>query len=274
MRGVLAPAILGSQAAPYLAHAGHAALARGSYAATAAAGFRTGLRCLGALWHHPVLPVAVGIAVAAVAVPTVALIYPNDTAARAPSKIGPAKVSGPFPQAASRRAAGPEHPGGSGLSMPPDQSPTQTRSPSASPTGSASPAAHPAPTSSTTTVARMSAKLAISVTVNGLVNLGLVDDVTVSVSDQGTGATSGVTARLALPAGLSLLGLDSGSAGWSCSGSICTHGPLAADGNATVSFRVLVASLVSCGEPVGASAVSGGLSATAESAAKVGCGLL
>jgi hypothetical protein len=120
----------------------------------------------------------------------------------------------------------------------------------------------------------VAAKLAVSVTVNGLVSLGLVDDVTVSVSDQGTGTTSVLTARLALPAGLSLLGLDSGSAGWSCSGSTCRHGPLAAGSNATVSFRVLVESLVSCGEPVGASAVSGGLSATAESAAKVGCGLL
>jgi RNA polymerase sigma factor (sigma-70 family) len=274
MRGALAPAILGSQAAAYLAHASHAALAHGSYAATAAAGFRSGLRWLGALWHHPMLPVAAGIAVAAVAVPIVALIYPNDNAARAPSKIGPANVSGPFPHVASRRTAGPDHPGGSGLSVPPDRSPTQTRSPSPSPTGAARHPAHPSPASSTTAVARATAKLAVSVTVNGLVSLGLVDDVTVSVSDHGTGATSSVTARVALPAGLSLLGLDSGSAGWSCSGSTCTHGPLAAGGNATVSFRVLVASLVSCGKPVGASAVSRGLSATAESAAKVGCGLL
>jgi RNA polymerase sigma factor (sigma-70 family) len=274
MRGVLAPAILGSQGAAYLAHASQAALAHGSYATTGAAGFRTGLRWLGALWHHPVLPVAAGIAVAAIAVPTVALVYPNQTAARAPNKIGPASVSGALPHAASRRSAGPEHPGGLGLSVPPDQSPARKRPPSPSPTGSASFAAHPSPTSSATAVARVAAKLAVSVTVNGLVSLGLVDDVTVSVSDQGTGTTSVLTARLALPAGLSLLGLDSGSAGWSCSGSTCRHGPLAAGSNATVSFRVLVESLVSCGEPVGASAVSGGLSATAESAAKVGCGLL
>ena len=108
----------------------------------------------------------------------------------------------------------------------------------------------------------------VSVTVNGPLSLSAVDLVAVSVSDPGTAATGGVTASLALPAGLRLLGPGSGSPGWSCSGSTCTHGPIAAGADATVSFRILVASLVSCGDPVPASAVSAGLSATGQSAGR------
>jgi len=266
MRGLLAPVILGGQAAAYLAHGG-------GYAAAAAAGFRIGLRWLRTLLlHRPVLPVAAGVAVAAVAVSTVTLVYPHPP--RTPSRLGagPGGTSGPVARAGSRGAAQPNGPGGTGRTGPPGGSPAPSPTASAKPSPTAT--ATPSPTTSLTVGAGVAAKLGVSVTVNGLLNLGLTDVVAVRVSDQGTAATGGITTSLALPAGITLLGLGAGSSGWSCSGGTCTHGPIAAGADATVSFRILVASLESCGEPIGASAVSGALSATGLSAAKVGCGLL
>jgi hypothetical protein len=120
------------------------------------------------------------------------------------------------------------------------------------------------------------AKLSVTVSVNGLLKVGLAAVVDVQVSDPGTAATGAVTASLALPAGISLLGLGSGSAGWSCgSGSSrttsCGHGPLGAGSASTVSFRVLVVSLAGCGNPIVATAVSGSLTASGQSAESVAC---
>src|SRR6266704_2315896 len=185
---------------------------------------------------------------------------------------GSGGTSGPVARAGSRGAAQPNGPGGTGRTGPPGGSPAPSPTASAKPTPTAT--ATPSPTTSLTVGAGVAAKLGVSVTVNGLLNLGLTDVVAVRVSDQGTAATGGITTSLALPAGITLLGVGAGSSGWSCSGGTCTHGPIAAGADATVSFRILVASLESCGEPIGASAVSGALSATGLSAAKVGCGLL
>ena len=266
IRGLLAPAVLGGHAAAYLAHGG-------SYAATAAAGFRVGLRWLRTLLvHRPVLPVAAGVAMAAVAVPTATLVYPH--LPRTPTRLGagPGGTSGPVARAGRRGTAQPHAPGGTGRAGPPAGSPTPSPTASARPSPTAT--ATPSPTAPLTIGANAAAKLGVSVTVNGLLNLGVTDTVAVRVSDQGTAATGGITASLALPAGITLLGLGADSSGWSCSGSTCTHGPVAAGATATVSFRILVASLESCGAPVAASAVSGTLSATGQSAATVGCRLL
>jgi hypothetical protein len=110
------------------------------------------------------------------------------------------------------------------------------------------------------------------VSVNGLLKLGVIDVVAVSVSDPGTAATQGLTTNVHLPAGITLLGLGSGSSGWTCSGTSCTHGAISAGAAATVSFRVLVASLAGCGNPVSATAVSGALSASGQSSQQVKCG--
>jgi hypothetical protein len=110
------------------------------------------------------------------------------------------------------------------------------------------------------------------VTVSGLLNLGVIDVVSVNVSDPGTAATEGLTVNLGLPAGITLLGLGSGSASWTCSGTSCTHAAIGAGAAATVSFRVLVANLTGCGNPVTATAVSGALTATGQSAKQVQCG--
>jgi len=120
----------------------------------------------------------------------------------------------------------------------------------------------------------VAAKLGVSVNVTGLLNLGVTDVVAVNVDDPGGAATGGVTASIGLPPGITLLGLASGSSGWTCSGSTCSHGPLGAGAASTVSLRILVATLDGCGKPVTASVVSGSLSAAGQSAATVSCGLL
>jgi len=272
LRGVLAPALLGGQAAAYLAHA----LSHSGLAAAAADGFRTGLTWLARLWHRPVLPVAAGVAMAAVAVPTVTLIYPHanppggPVATGAAGKAGPGQGGGPGSTTPVSRQAAPA-PITPGRSAPPGGSPR----PSPHPSGTASPT--PAPTrtpSPRPTRPALAAKLGLSVTVTGLLNLGVTDVVAVNVSNPGTAATGALTTTIALPPGITLLGLASGSSGWTCSGTSCTHGPVAAGAAAGVSFRILVATLNGCGQSVTASAASGSLSATGQSAAKVSCGLL
>ena len=262
MRRVLAPLILGGQAAAYLGH--------GRFAATIAAGLRTGLRWLRMLVvHRPLLPVAAGVVAAAVAVPTVVLVQRPAPGTPGPSRPAAAGPGGPVARPGRHSAATPQPPGGSGLTVPPGGSPTRSPTMPArpSPTGTAT----PTPSAPRTVGVKASAKLALNVTVNGLLNLGVVDTVSMQVSDPGTAATGGISARIALPAGITLLGLGSSSSGWSCSGSSCAHGSLAAGAAATVSFRILVASLASCGDPLGATAVSGALSAAAQSAATIAC---
>src|SRR6266699_5920033 len=135
IRGLLAPAVLGSHAAAYLAHGG-------SYAATAAAGFRVGLRWLRTLLvHRPVLPVAAGVAMAAVAVPTATLVYPH--LPRTPTRLGagPGGTSGPVARPGRRGTAQPHGPGRTGRTGPPAGSPTPSPTASArpSPTATATP---------------------------------------------------------------------------------------------------------------------------------------
>ena len=276
LRGVLAPAILGGQAAAYLAHGVAHGLAHGGLAATAADGFRTGLGWLGRLWHRPVLPVAAVVAVAAIAVPTVTFMNPQPTPPGAPGTASAAGKAGPGPAGEPGATApvsrettpGPVTPG---RPTPPGRSPA----PSPDPSGSASPTPSPTRTPSPRpTGPGVTAKLRVSVNVTGLLNLGITDVVAVNVSDPGGAATSGLTATIALPPGITLLGLASGSAGWTCSGATCSHGPLAAGAAATVSLRIFVATLDGCGKPVTASVVSGSLSAAGQSAAKVSCGRL
>jgi RNA polymerase sigma factor (sigma-70 family) len=268
MRGVLAPAILGGQAAAYLAHGA----AHSSLAATAIDGFRTGLGWLGRLWHRPVLPVAAGVAVAAIAVPTVTFLHlqPIQPGAVGKAGSGPAGKPGLVAPASRTTAGGPVRPGQSAPPGPsPDpsgtSSPTPTRSPAPSPTRTPS----PRPTGP-----GLVAKLGVSVNVTGLLNLGVTDVVSVTVDDPGGAATGSLTASIGLPPGITLLGLASGSSGWTCSGSTCSHGPLGAGAASTVSLRILVATLDGCGRPVTATVVSGSLSAAGQSAATVSCGLL
>jgi hypothetical protein len=111
----------------------------------------------------------------------------------------------------------------------------------------------------------------VNVSVSGLLNLGVIDVVTVSVSDPGTAATESLSTNVNLPAGITLLGLGSGSSGWNCSGTSCTHAALGAGAAAAVSFRVLVASLTGCGDPVTVTAVAGSLTASGQSAQQVKC---
>ncbi len=279
MRGVLAPAILGGQAAAYLAHG----VAHGTLAAAAADGFRTGLGWLFRLWHRPVLPVAAGVAMAAIAVPTVTFLNPQPSPPGPPGaagKAGPGAAGRPGLVAPVSRAS--TGPGTPGRPTPPGRS-----HPSPGPSGTASPTPSrtPSPTGSPTplptrtpsprpTGPGVAAKLGVSVNVTGLLNLGVTDVVAVNVDDPGGAATGGLTASIGLPPGITLLGLASGSSGWTCSGSTCSHGPLAAGAASTVSLRVLVATLDGCGKPVTASVVSGSLSAAGQSAATVSCGLL
>ena len=263
LRGVLAPAILGGQAAAYLAHGA----AHSSLAAAAADGFRTGLGWLGRLWHRPVLPVAAGVAVAAIAVPTVTFLHPQPVRPGLPRAVrkaagGPVTAGHSVSPGRSRAPSPDPSPDPSGI---PSPTPSPTRSPAPSPTRTPS----PRPTGP-----GVAAKLGVSVNVTGLLNLGVTDVVAVNVDDPGGAATGGVTASIGLPPGITLLGLASGSSGWTCSGSTCSHGPLGAGAASTVSLRILVATLDGCGKPVTASVVSGSLSAAGQSAATVSCGLL
>jgi RNA polymerase sigma factor (sigma-70 family) len=272
LRGVLAPAVVGGQAAAYLAHGA----AHGSLADAAADGFRTGLGWLGKLWHRPVLPVAAGVAVAAIAVPTVTFLHPQAIPPGPPGAVGkagssPAGRLGLVAPVSRTAAGGPVTPRQSA----PRRSPAPSPDPSPDPSGKASPTPSPTrPRASSSTGPGVAAELGVSVNVTGLLNLGVTDVVAVDVSDPGGAATGGLTATIGLPPGITLLGLAGGSSGWTCSGSTCSHGPLGAGAASTVSLRILVATLDGCGKPVTATVVSGSLSAAGQSAATVSCGLL
>ena len=273
MRGVLAPVLLGGAATGYLAHGGHAATAGWIQAAS-----RTFQRIP---WHRAGAQAAAAVAVAGIAV-TVTLTNPRHAS---PSTAGPLGLAPPAGSASrSGGAQGPSGPGGHagpggpgpGRRASPTPAPTGrgSRSPRPSPSGPVSGTPTPAPSSPRPgpTGPSAAAELSVGVTVNGLLNLGVIDVVSVNVSDPGTAATEGLTVNLGLPAGITLLGLGSGSASWTCSGTSCTHAAIGAGAAATVSFRVLVASLTGCGNPVTATAVSGALTATGQSAKQVQCG--
>ncbi len=270
MRGVLAPVILGGAATGYLAHGGHAGAARWIAAAS---------RHLNRVpWHRAGTQAAAAIAVVVIAT-TLTLAYAHHAS---PSTKEPPGAGSTGPVAGSTGSsghAGPAGPGPGSRRPSPGPAPTTPggRSPRPTSSGSASGAPTPAPTSarpgpSGSTGPVAAAKLSVSVSVAGLLNLGVIDVVTVSVSDPGTAATEKLTASLGLPAGITLLGLGSGSAGWTCSGTSCTHPAIGAGAAAAVSFRILVASLAGCGNPVTATAVSGTLSASGQSGEQVQCG--
>ena len=285
LRGVLAPVVLGAAAAGYLASASEAHSTAATAAVHAAHG-RAGLHSLGlavrrtaeAVARHPIASVTTAAAAAAIAVPSLYFIHPQD---RHPADaFGKTHPTGPG-AAASSPGAGPTVSGtplatpiasaGPTTSPPRSGKPTPSGSPSTSPTASPSPSASPTPT------AAASAKLSVSVKVAGVLNLGVTALVTVRVSDPGTAATGRVTANITLPPGITLLGLV-GSSSWSCSptsaGQTCSHGAIGAGAASSLSFNILVVNLTGCGDSVVASAVSGNLSATGTSPTTVQCPLV
>jgi RNA polymerase sigma factor (sigma-70 family) len=200
---------------------------------------------------------------------------------------GPQQNGGPVPST-SPLPGSPGHPGSSrspgapgGPKGKPSGSPSPSKKPKSSPSNTPSPhpssstsskptsppSSSPAPTPSTSNPVSVAAKaqLGVSVNVNSVLNLGVTALVSVGVSDPGNASTSGLTTNISLPAGLSLLSL-SNAPGWSCSGLNCTHAPIAAGATANLSFKVLVVTLSGCGNSVLATATSGSLSASGNSA--------
>ena len=273
MRGMLAPVILGAAAAGYLAHAGQAAAPpagspprRGTVTGFPGTGRvrRPRRRRGGRHRDH------------------VTLTVPHR---RSPTHEG--AVQGPVRpercrrQPPDRQGSGPASPGPRDRIRPsPGPAPTKPggRSPRPTPSGSASPrrrrphdTAAPGPSGSSGPVA--TAKLSVSVSVAGLLNLGVVDVATVSVSDPGTAATDGLTASLGLPAGITLLGLGVGvSRDGRVLAQVARTRQSARGRAATVSFRILVASLAGCGNPITATAASGTLSLQASPASRCSAG--
>ncbi len=273
LRGMVARAVLGEQVTDYL----------GSADSAMAAGARARLRRVRALIvRRTALPVAACLAVAAIGLPAAGVVYRHlsslpgrpravpSAAARSRQDAGPdVRVIGtavPARRAAtSRRVSLP----GSRAPRPRDSSPV---SPAPSPTRSVMPSPAPSPSTIRSSAAAGSARLSLNVVVSGPLNLGAADLVAVDIYDSGTAGTAEVSASLSLPAGISLQGPGPSSSGWTCSGTTCQHSPLAAGAASTVSFRVLVVSLVGCGSVVTASAVSGARSASGSSAADPSCG--
>lgn len=281
MRGVLAPVILGGAAAGYLAHGRHAAAGWIRAASRATQQFS---------WHRAGAQAAAAVAVAGIAV-TVTLGPPHHAASGSAGRFGADPQAPAMPAIGSGDAPGRSGPAGPAGTGPGRHRSSPTPAPTApgggptgpgggpprpTPSGSASgmPTPSPSPTSPRPgpTGPSAAAKLSVGVTVSGLLSLGVIDVASVSVSDPGTAATEAVTVNLGLPAGITLLGLGSGSTGWTCSGTSCTHAAIGAGAAATVSFRVQVASLAGCGNPITATAVSGALTASGQSAKLVQCG--
>lgn len=193
---------------------------------------------------------------------------------------GPVPSTSPLPSASPGNPSSPgspKSPGGSPKGKPSaSPSPTKSTTPKGSPSSTPSPhpssssptsppSSSPAPTPSPTPVSvAAKAKLGVSVSVGSVLNLGVTAVVSVGVSDPGNAATSGLTTKISLPAGLSLEGLSSAS-GWTCSGLTCTHAALSAGATANLSFKVLVVTLSGCGNSVLATATSGSLSASGNS---------
>jgi RNA polymerase sigma factor (sigma-70 family) len=298
LRGVLAPALLGASAAGYLESAAHHGVAHNGAANHGAAhhgawwhsGVRLAVRRAGRVaTHHPVASVVTTAVAASIALPILYLVHPprghpsaapsvgfthnRGTARRSGSRAAARPVAGPAGSASRSPSARPSttKSGGPRPSRSPSRSPTgpPSISPTSSPNPSPSASASPSPTVSA------SAKLSVTVQVSGLLNLGVTALVTVGVSDPGTAATRGLTANIAVPLGVSILG-QVGSSSWSCSptasGQTCTHPPISAGATSNLSFNILVISLTGCGNSVVATAVSGTLSATGSSAATVQCG--
>jgi RNA polymerase sigma factor (sigma-70 family) len=284
LRGLLGPVVLGGEAAAYFTHLAQAS-APSAAAMTATSMLRSARRVA---WHWPTLPVAAAAGIAAIMAPTAALVYPHlvPPAARQPlapvAKIRSHPGRAPSQAPARLRTRPAPVPSGPASTSPVrSASPSPSVSPSPAPSGSPSPApttsvtASPSPTIS----ALATAELAVSVQLAGVLKLAVVTVVSVEVSDPGTAATSGLTASLTVPAGTTVLGLGASAPSWTCSigGSApmtCVHGPIAAGGSATVSFRLLVVSLSGCGEPVMSTVTDGSQSATGTSGGRETCGLL
>lgn len=291
LRGVLAPVVLGVAAADYLTSAGQAHTAAAAItrpAATITQHIHAGLRgprlaIRGAaeeLARHPITSAATATAAAAIAVSSVYFIHPQRGHPATAPVLGQAHRHG--------GSGGARHPQGARPAVRVAPSPTLVasatpttaggsspkRASPGSPGTSASPSPSPAPTLKPTPTVSATAKLSVSVQVNGVLNLGVTALVTVNVSDPGNAATGSLTVTVTLPPGISLLGLV-GSSSWSCSptgsGQTCSHGPLSAGATSSLSFNILVVNLSGCGNSIVATAVSGNLSATGASSAKVQC---
>jgi len=269
LRGQLAPVVLGGVAAAYLEHVPHAA---GSAATVATSALRR------LIWPRPVLPVAAGVAATAIALPAATILHHLSAPhAAVPTATAPGRSAGPVTSAGVEVHTSPARPGPGSHSASPSPSATSSLSPSptGSVTASAAPSGRPAP--SPLVSGSLTAQLGVSVSVSGVLNLGVVVVVTVSVSDPGTAATPGLASNLTLPSGTTVLGLASGgSAGWTCTGgssgpTSCTHGPVAAGDDATVAFRLLVVSLAGCGHSISDTVTGGSLVATGSSSEQVQC---
>jgi RNA polymerase sigma factor (sigma-70 family) len=312
LRGVLAPVFLGGAAAAYLSGSGASSAAgaaatpaaatpgapaaaspgatpggAGTPGAATAGGTRMRLLRL-ALARRPVIPIAAGTLLAAIAVP--AGIFAHSQLAPAPGGAragGPPSVLVPGSRSAGTSPAARGTPGGHPVGSPtgpagsssgsPAPPPTASATPttSASPTGS--PVASPTPSASSPLLA---AQLSVQVDVTGVLGLGLLASVVLHVTDTGTAPTGSLAASITLPSGIELLHLTGGGSGahpWKCSTSVagvasCSHGSIAAGAQTSATVQVLVTALSGCGNPVLATVVSGVLSASGQSASTVKCG--
>src|ERR1022692_2368302 len=246
VRGMVARAVLGEQVTGYL----------GQNDSAMAAGARTRLRRMRSLiLRRPVLAVVACLAVAAIVLPAVSVMDRRLwSSPLSPRIVPPAAVSphgAPRPDIRATSAVAPASYVRSGRRIPRPGShvprPPGSPSVSAAPSPTASVTASPSPTSLRSSAVAESAELTVSIIVSAPLSLGAVDLVAVDVYDPGTAATAAVSASMSLPAGISLQGPGPSSSGWTCSGTSCRHGPIAAGTASTVSFRVRVVSLVGCG---------------------------
>jgi RNA polymerase sigma factor (sigma-70 family) len=273
LRGMVARAVLGEQVNDYLAPADSAM----------AAGMRARLHRVRALIvRRTALPVAACLAVAAIGLPAAGVIFghlsslPVRPRALPPAAGTPRGESGPDIRVIgtanpARRAVSSRRSSPAG-SRPPRPQDSSSVSPAPSPARSLTPSPTPSPSTIRSSTAAGSARLSLNVVVSGPLSLGAADLVAVDVYDLGTAGTAEVSASISLPAGISLQGPGPSSSGWTCSATSCQHSPLAAGAASTISFRVLVVSLVGCGSVVTASAVSGAASASGSSPADPSCG--
>jgi RNA polymerase sigma factor (sigma-70 family) len=274
LRGVLAPAVLGGQAAAYLTAGGHsaAAVAGGGMAMWPGRTLRwllarrppEAMRCL--LAHRPPLPVAAGVALTAIMLPAAFSVLPH-LSTRRPSGTLPAGVALPPGTNPNTRT------GGVGPSPAERPSPEKThgRSPEPSPKGSPSlsPSGSPSP-SPTGSPKGFGAQISVSVSVEGVLHVWRVAVVMVEVSDTGDAASKSLTLDLTLPPGTVELSQRAAWRGWTCSPGVsaaatCTHAAIAPGDIAALSFRFLVVSRAGCGKPVLVTVTSGSLTATATS---------
>ncbi len=272
LRGMVARAVLGEQVTDYLGQAD----------SVMAAGVRTRLRRMRALiLRRAALPVAACLAMAAIGLPAAGVIYrhlsssPVRPRSVPPAAGNPQENAGPGIRvigtaAPARRPASSRRSSLTG-SRAPRPHDSFSVSPAPSPTRSVTGSPTPSPSMIRSSAAAGSAGLRLSVVVSGPLSLGAADLVAIDVYDPGTAGTAEVSASVSLPAGISLQGPGPSSSGWTCSGTSCQHSPLVAGAASTVSFRVLVVSLVGCGSVITASAVSGTMSVSGSSPADTSC---